>query len=200
MFYNWLVEYRSGRFPLSILSEKVLAWDEKISERIRLNPNSSRWFRPAALLAHSADSWFWLAGLFIVWLFTRAEWHQRSALLAAAIFALAVFVMLIKFTVRRRRPEGEWGEIYRKSDPHSFPSGHAARAVLIAVICWGIGPLWLAWVATFWAPLVILARVSTGVHYLFDVIVGALLGLAAGLISLQIHPLLMAWFPIIFIG
>jgi undecaprenyl-diphosphatase len=168
---------------------------------LRLEPGTSRWFRPAAILAHSADSWFWLAGLLILWLFTfraASEWHIRSALLAAAIFGLAVLVMLIKFTVRRRRPEGEWGGIYRSKDPHSFPSGHAARAVLIAIICWGIGPLWLAIVTTIWAPFVILARVSTGVHFLVDVLAGALLGLAAGLIALQIHPLLMTIFPFIF--
>ena len=139
-----------------------------------------------------------MAGLFIIWLLTHGDWHIRSALLAAAIFGLAVLVMLIKFTVRRRRPEGEWGGIYRSKDPHSFPSGHAARAVLIAVICWGIGPIWLAIVTTIWAPFVILARVSTGVHFLVDVLAGALLGLAAGLIVLQIHPLLMAIFPFIF--
>ena len=165
---------------------------------MRLEPRSSRWFRPAAILAHSADSWFWLAGLFIIWLVTHGEWHASTALLAAAIFGLAVLVMLIKFTVRRRRPEGEWGGIYRSKDPHSFPSGHAARAVLIAVIFWGIGPIWLAIVTTIWAPFVILARVSTGVHFLVDVLAGALLGLAAGLIALQIQPYLINIFPFIF--
>ncbi len=187
------------RHPLSDWSEKILAWDERNSRLLRLQPGVSRWFRPAALLAHSADSWFWLAGLFILWLLTRGPWHARAALLAAAIFSLAVLVMLIKFTVRRRRPEGEWGGIYRNTDPHSFPSGHAARAVLIAVICWGVGPLWLAILASLWAPFVILARVMTGVHFLTDVLAGALLGLAAGLVSLQIHPLLMAFFPFIFV-
>jgi len=178
--------------------DKFLEWDEQISRHLRLQPGSSPWFRPAAILAHSADSWFWLGGLFIIWLATRGDWHARAALLAAAIFGLAVLVMLIKFTVKRRRPEGEWGGVYRSADPHSFPSGHAARAVLIAVVLWSIGPLWFAILATVWAPFVILARVSTGVHYLLDVLVGALLGLAAGLIALQIHPLLIAWFPFIF--
>jgi undecaprenyl-diphosphatase len=163
-----------------------------------LEPRTSHWFRPAAFLAHSADSWFWLAGLFIIWLLTCGDWHVRSALLAAAIFGLAVLVMLIKFTVRRRRPEGEWGGIYRSKDPHSFPSGHAARAVLIAVTCWGIGPIWLAIATTIWAPFVILARVSTGVHFLVDVLAGALLGLVAGLIALLIHPYLINIFPFIF--
>ena len=47
---------------------------------------------------------------------------------------LAALVLVLKFLIRRRRPEGEWGGIYRQTDPHSFPSGHAARSVLIAVL------------------------------------------------------------------
>ena len=99
---------------------------------------------------------------------------------------LAVIVLAIKFTIRRRRPEGEWGAFYRSTDPHSFPSGHAARVVLIAVLALGLGPWWLALVLCIWAPLVALARVAMGVHYLSDVVAGALVGAVAGLIALQI--------------
>ena len=53
---------------------------------------------------------------------------------------LAVMVLLIKFRIRRQRPVGEWGRIYRNTDPHSFPSGHAARAFLIATIAAGKSP------------------------------------------------------------
>ena len=66
-----------------------------------------------------------------------------------AIVGLAVLVMAIKFTIRRRRPDGEWGGLYRSTDPHSFPSGHAARAVLIAVLAIGLGPAWLAILLAF---------------------------------------------------
>ena len=55
--------------------------------------------------------------------------------------------------------------IYRKTDPHSFPSGHAARAFMIAVLATGLGPGWLAVVLWVWAPLVSVARVAMGVHY-----------------------------------
>ena len=108
-------------------------------------------------------------------------------MLLLSIIALAVIVLAIKFTIRRRRPEGEWGAIYRTTDPHSFPSGHAARVVLITILAIGLGPGWLAMVLCIWAPLVALARVAMGLHYLSDIIAGAGLGAVAGLIALQIH-------------
>ncbi len=60
----------------------------------------------------------------------------------------------IKFTIKRSRPEGEWGAIYRNSDPHSFPSGHATRAIMLAVLFWGLHLTPLAIVLTLWVFLV----------------------------------------------
>ena len=107
-----------------------------------------------------------------------------------SIVALAVIVLAVKFSIRRRRPEGEWGHIYRSTDPHSFPSGHAARAVLIAVLAIGLGPGWLAILLCIWAPLVALARVAMGVHYASDILAGGILGVVVGVAALQIHALL----------
>ena len=99
-----------------------------------------------------------LSVLFIVWLASAGEWRLRSAMLAGGILAMAALVMGIKLLVRRKRPSGEWGMLYRSTDPHSFPSGHAARVALLAVMAWGLGPAWFAVVLTLWAPLVALAR------------------------------------------
>jgi undecaprenyl-diphosphatase len=96
------------------------------------------------------------------------------------VLIAAALVLAIKFTVRRGRPEGEWGSIYRSTDPHSFPSGHATRVFLIAVMITAFGPGWLAILLVLWAPLVGLARVAMGVHYLSDVLAGALLGILFG--------------------
>jgi undecaprenyl-diphosphatase len=103
-------------------------------------------------------------------------------------------VLAIKFLVRRERPQGEWGGIYRNTDPHSFPSGHAARSFLIAIIASAFGPAWLAALLWVWAPLVALARVAMGVHYLSDVVAGAVLGVIVALFGLQIYAPLIAWF------
>jgi undecaprenyl-diphosphatase len=102
------------------------------------------------------------------------------------IIVLATIVTVIKFSIRRRRPEGEWGAIYRNTDPHSFPSGHAARAALLAVLSLVWGPSWLGALLLIWAPFVSLARVAMGLHYLSDVIVGATMGVIIGLLGVFI--------------
>lgn len=138
----------------------------------------------AILFAHSGDSWFWLLALFLLWWIGPDFWKARAAALGAGILVTAVLVLLIKFSVRRRRPEGQWGAIYRSTDPHSFPSGHAARAFMLAVMATGLGPVWFAALLLLWAPLVTLARVAMGVHYLSDVLAGALFGLILGFVIL----------------
>ena len=136
----------------------------------------------AALIAHSGDSWFWVLGLGILWFLGEEETRYRMLHYIGGIIITAVVVMSLKLLVRRRRPEGEWGSIYRNTDPHSFPSGHAARAILLATMVWGMGPIWLALILLIWAPLVGLARVAMGVHYLSDIIAGGILGLLIGIL------------------
>jgi undecaprenyl-diphosphatase len=140
----------------------------------------------ATVLAHSGDSWFWGLGLAIVAWRGDAFWRSWAIHILICIAVLAVVVLTIKLLVRRRRPPGEWGAIYRTTDPHSFPSGHAARAVLLAILMTAWGPAWAAPLAILWAPLVSLARVALGVHYLSDVLAGGLLGLAAGLAAITV--------------
>ncbi len=140
------------------------------------------------VLAHSGDSWFWLLALFLVAVGGAGQWRRWAVQVGAVIIVAAALVLLVKFTVRRRRPEGAWGEIYRRTDPHSFPSGHAVRALMLATLAAGWGPAWLFPALAVWAPLVVLARVAMGVHYLSDVIVGALLGLFLGGLALALLP------------
>jgi membrane-associated phospholipid phosphatase len=147
----------------------------------------------AVFFAHSGDSWFWSVALLIVWLLADPFWKRWAIALVACIVTLALLVFPLKQMIRRRRPEGMWGNIYRKTDPHSFPSGHAARAFMIAVLATGLGPAWLAIVLWIWAPFVSVARVAMGVHYLSDVLGGLALGLVAGLVFLQLLPPLMTF-------
>lgn len=153
----------------------------------------------AVLFAHSGDSWFWGAALLLVWLFGEPFWREWAIAVVGSIVLLAVLVFLLKRIIRRRRPEGLWGTIYRKTDPHSFPSGHAARAFLIAVLATGLGPGWLALILWIWAPLVSVSRVAMGVHYLSDILGGFVLGTLAGVLILHALPpilsLLAAFFP-----
>lgn len=163
------------------LRQKAQRLDVRLSRRMWVAEQPSLLRSLAAVLAHSGDSWFWGLGLLLVWIFGSAEWGARARWMLAAIFVTALAVFAIKLLVRRSRPAGAWGQIYRKTDPHSFPSGHAARAVMLAVLAFSLGPPWFAAVLCIWAPLVMLAQVAMGVHYLSDVLAGALLGGGIGL-------------------
>ena len=167
--------------------DRLLELDAHLSSRMRVAERPGLLRTCAAFLAHSGDSWFWWAGLAVLWWLGNAFWRPWALTVLLSIVVLAVVVLAIKFSIRRRRPEGEWGMLYRTTDPHSFPSGHAARAILIAMLAIGLGPAWLAILLCIWAPLVALARAAMGVHYLSDVAAGALLGAIAGGIVLLIR-------------
>ncbi len=167
----------------------LLEADARWSRRLLLAEPAGPRRKLAALLAHSGDSWFWGLGLGATWLLGSAAWKAWALRMLAAILFTALVVMALKFTFRRRRPEGEWGTIYRLTDPHSFPSGHAARAFLLATLALAWGPAWLGTMLLPWAPLVALARVAMGVHYLSDVVAGAVLGLVIGLGLVLVLPL-----------
>jgi undecaprenyl-diphosphatase len=155
--------------------------DARLSARLRVaeHPGSRR--RLAALLAHSGDSWYWLAALALIWLAGDPAWRVFALQLGLGILTTAGVVMVIKLVVRRQRPAGEWGAFYRRTDPHSFPSGHAARMAMLAVAGFALGHPWFGLVLVVWAPLVGLARVAMGVHYVSDVVGGLLIGAAVGL-------------------
>nr|BAL58294.1 hypothetical conserved protein [uncultured Chloroflexota bacterium] len=166
---------------MSKWSMRLEAWDEAISAQLRLNEHQRLGRMLGAFLAHSGDSWFWGIGLLLLIALGSSFWRSWAVIQLSGIFLLAVLVMGLKFSFRRQRPQGEWGGIYRATDPHSFPSGHAARAIFLAVVTIFLGPSWLAIALLLWAPMVALARVAMGVHYLSDVLGGLLFGLLLAL-------------------
>lgn len=171
----------------------ILELDACLSEQMRVAEKPGALRSIAVFFAHSGDSWFWAVALIALWAGGDSSWKKWAAVQFVGISVLAALVMGIKFLVRRRRPEGEWGSIYRNTDPHSFPSGHAARSFLIAVIATGLGPPGGAIALWVWAPLVALARVAMGVHYVSDVVAGALLGIVFSLAGLQACEPILMW-------
>lgn len=182
--------------------KKILELDRDWSYALRVAEKPGTRRTLAMIFAHSGDSWFWGAAMLLLWLVANPFWKQWAVYELFWISVLAALVMTLKFIIRRRRPEGEWGAIYRNTDPHSFPSGHAARAFLIAALAGLLGPSELALVLWIWAPLVALARVAMGVHYVSDIIAGAVVGIVvtalAWPISPQIFTLINSWITTIF--
>jgi len=157
-----------------------LSKDAELSQNL-LIPENKPWLKKlAAFFAHSGDSWFWGVGLGLLWIFGPQIWRPRIQLLFIGILVTAILVLILKFSIKRPRPEGEWGQIYRSSDPHSFPSGHAARATMLTMLILLAGPVWLGMVMIVWAMLVAISRIGLGVHFISDILAGTILGILFG--------------------
>ncbi|MFE6997417.1 phosphatase PAP2 family protein [Microbacterium sp. NPDC057659] len=110
-----------------------------------------------------------------------------------ALFALVAFaasaggVQLLKHVFARDRPQ----DLLVPSDFGSFPSGHTANAVTIAVVLWLIAPrVWVAVLGALWTAAMALSRTLLSVHWLTDTVGGILIGAGA---SLLVAALLWGW-------
>jgi undecaprenyl-diphosphatase len=157
-------------------------FDAVASRRLQQLSQSSGSRTVFSVIAHSADSAVLIPCLFALW-----WWHgfslQSIVIPVGVGFVLSVVLTsILKFAFRRRRPSGEWGAFYRKTDPHSFPSGHASRTIAIALVVMAGGPPTAGAALFLWSLAVGLARIILGVHYLYDVLAGYLVGLGIGLV------------------
>ncbi|HSG25698.1 MAG TPA: phosphatase PAP2 family protein [Anaerolineales bacterium] len=171
--------------------QKLLDYDYKLSLNLRVAEKPGPLRQIALFIGHSGDSWFWALGLLVIIFFGAPVYRDWALVSLVAVVLGAVTVLLIKFTIKRRRPEGDMGKIYRKTDPHSFPSGHAVRSLMLGVIALGIAPGWLGLLLIVWGPMVGIARVAIGVHYVSDVLAGWVLGLLFGLVAIWASPILL---------
>ena len=117
----------------------ILQLDARLSKQMRVAEKPGALRSISVFFAHSGDSWFWAIGLFALWISGGSFWKQWAVVQFVCISVLAVLVLSIKFLVRRKRPEGEWGGIYRNTDPHSFPSGTRGAVIPDRHYCGGIG-------------------------------------------------------------
>ena len=158
--------------------ERVKESDARIALRVQA------WRPPAWLCVTTVaatrmgDGWAWAA--LAVLLFTSGD-HLRPVLTAAVLagFAASFTFVLIKRRIRRPRPcDRAPHPVFRVRAPDrfSFPSGHTINAFAICGVVAhefaALTPLLTALAAGIGA-----SRVVLGLHYVSDVVVGAVLGL-----------------------
>lgn len=157
---------------------RVLAWDEALLVAIsRLQrPLMTRALRGVTHLGDGLSLTF--LGLVLM---TAGQTHL-AWLLTLGAGGAALIAQVIKRSTRRRRPNAgiqNFGALVENPDAFSFPSGHTAAAVALAVAWAGQGS-GLGMLASGFALLVAFSRVYLGVHYPLDVMAGAFIGLFAG--------------------
>jgi len=148
-----------------------------------------RWFRLWMLGASRlGDGWLWLLTGLLLLLIGSSLCLRTLAAVAVAMGTANSALVLLKRRFHRRRP-CSYGRhpcfdtqplAFFKEDCFSFPSGHTLNAFavgsVIALSFPALGPVALAVAASVAA-----SRVVLGLHFVSDVVAGAVLGLGIGI-------------------
>lgn len=145
-----------------------------------------KWMRLWMIAAtRCGDGWLWYAAGLAVALFGG---HDRLLALSSAILAEGVGIVLfrkLKRTIGRKRPcalEPHCWATLLPPDQFSFPSGHTITAFAVAVSLGVVYPVMLPGLL-FCAASVAASRILLGMHFLTDVLAGAAIGTALGMMS-----------------
>jgi len=143
--------------------------------------------RVSKAISHTGDGHLYALFGMMAWIVDSI--HGRN-FMASGLFAFAMelpLYWLLKNSFQRRRPQELSPALtayITPSDRYSLPSGHTAAAFVMATLigqfypeCYGA--------AFVWATLIGCARILLGVHFLTDVILGAILGASCATLSLQ---------------
>jgi undecaprenyl-diphosphatase len=154
-----------------------------------------KWMRLWMIMAtRGGDGWLWWAAGSVVALFGG---HERFAAIGAAVLASGLGILLfrkLKRTIGRRRPcalEPHCWATLLPPDQFSFPSGHTITAFAVTISLGAYYPVMLPGLL-FCAASVAVSRILLGMHFLTDVMAGAAIGCALGVISPALLGVLLA--------
>lgn len=151
------------------MDTSIIVWLQSNS-----NPFLDTFFRIFTRFGDYAEIWFVMA---IIMAFNKE--NRKKAFLGILAIALShiVISIILKPLIMRPRPFEALGFDILIASPHgsSFPSGHASSSFAFAMLVFFMN--WkYKWVAVSCAILMAFSRVYLGVHYVSDVLVGALVG------------------------
>jgi undecaprenyl-diphosphatase len=156
--------------------------DYSVMHRVN-NWAAPRWVRIYVVgSTRGGDGWLWYAmGLAILLFGGETRFEALAAAIAASALSALLFMWLKRFTGRRRPCQIEphcWATLL-PPDQFSFPSGHTMMAFAVAVSLSLFYPT-LTIGLLFCALSIAMSRVLLGMHFLSDVVVGALIGTGLG--------------------
>lgn len=163
---------------------RYLHWEQVVMYRLN-HVNAIRGLRRLFAISSrlgNGIAWYALAALIAVF-GGHDAWLAMAVMLISAGLGLAIYASIKHLTARPRPQMAHDGLVLSVAplDKYSFPSGHTLHAVNFAIQIIVFAP-YLAWLVIPFALSVALSRMVLGLHYLSDVLVGALIGgMLAGL-------------------
>ncbi|MEN6592280.1 MAG: phosphatase PAP2 family protein [Methanobacterium sp.] len=146
------------------------------------------------LLTNFGNFFVWTIICLLIYLFGGRLGREVAVLGLLALILSNVLVILLKFIIAEPRPFLALPnvDLLTPESGSSFPSGHTA-SVFAAATAIGLKyhqkakgkKYWLIYPLLLFAMVVGFSRIYVGVHYPYDVIVGALLGVICALIILK---------------
>ncbi|MBC6427864.1 MAG: phosphatase PAP2 family protein [Cellvibrionales bacterium] len=179
---------RSALQLIAALDIRAYVFFGRMQERLNLYPL-------ARALSSSGDGYLYLAIGLLAWVL--APQAGGGALLLCGLLAAAIDLPLyvaLKKLFKRRRPymvHSALQRIHIPSDEFSFPSGHATGGFMVAYLIGYFFPV-LSAPMYAWVTLVALSRVLLRVHFISDLVAGALLGSGIALLALNLAEILGA--------
>ena len=157
--------------------EKLVKKDEQLSAWIYQKSRRKIVKSITFIIAHSADPYIWVmaSGAFWYWgdSFMK-EVMYRQLILG---FILMLCSSVLKYTFKRPRPDYPTSSLYyvKKLDKYSLPSGHSVRVGTLLISIGHALPFSL-WLLLPWGIAILISRLTSGAHHVFDVIAGFLFG------------------------
>ena len=172
------------------LDETVLRW---IASNIR-----AEWLNPAAVFYTTlGNGGLIFIAISVVLLFFCKTRKAGISSLMGMLLGLIVTNLTVKPLVGRLRPwvVMEYFEVLVTSgDLNSFPSGHTCAAfAFAAALCAVLPQRWAKAAALIAAALMGFSRLYVGVHFPTDVLAGAAIGIACGVLGAWVGNALLGW-------
>lgn len=147
------------------------------------NWEAPRWVRLYMISStRVGDGWLWYAmGLAILLFGGEARFQALGAAGTSAALSILLFKFLKRLTGRRRPCQIEphcWATLL-PPDQFSFPSGHTMTAFAVAIPLALFYPTLMIGLL-FCAFSIAMSRILLGMHFLSDVVAGALIGAGLG--------------------
>jgi undecaprenyl-diphosphatase len=163
----------------------ILRRDYSLMQRAN-NWDAPRWVQLFVVAAsRGGDGWLWYAMGLVILAFGGSErFAALGAAGIAAVLSIVVFIWMKRFTGRKRPCQIQphrWATLL-PPDQFSFPSGHTMTAFAVSVSLALFYPSLIA-VLMFCAFSIAVSRILLGMHFLSDVMAGAIIGTGLGYLS-----------------